>query len=69
MLNTLQLYHSGSGRFLDEEGKEEHRVRGISGWNELPQSEIETGIIELKQSIMASIENGWIKEDKPTLDV
>lgn len=68
MLSTLQLYHSGSGIFLDEEGKE-HRVRGISGWNELPQSEIETGIIDLKQSIMASIENGWIKEDKPTLDV
>lgn len=68
MLSTLQLYHSGSGIFLDEEGKE-HRVRGISGWNELPKSEIETGIIDLKQSITASIENGWIKEDKPTLDV
>ena len=31
------VYHSGSGRFLDEEGKKEHRVRGISGWNELPE--------------------------------
>lgn len=49
--------------------EKKNRVRGISGWNELPQSGIEGGIIKLKQSIVASIETGWIKEDKPTLDV